>query len=100
MNQEQTTGGGFFLLILIVAAVYYWHQSDDLKKQLKQYQDQSAAYELCVSGYEYQQQKFKTAIRNASDDLDLGGVYEYRNAQDELSINTTDVSCDVPTISP
>ncbi len=76
-------------MIFVIAFIYLIYQNGKLKDQVK-------AYKQCVGDYQDQEQKFKTAIVDANSYLEGGSSYNYRNAQDALNVDTTEVSCDIP----
>lgn len=98
--EENNNNWNFWGWIILGGLFYFMYQNGKLQDQVKSYKEQSAAYDQCVSDYQDQESKFKQAIDDASSYLDYGGTYNYRNAQDALNIDTSEVSCDIPEVTP
>jgi len=99
MNDDKILG--FWFIILVIALAFFAYRSDKLNKQVNAYQEQSSVYEQCISDYQTHEHELTKAITDASDSLDTGGQWEYRNAQDTLSsVDKTETSCNIPTVTP
>lgn len=86
MNDSSSQGLIVFLTFVIIVLI----------SQLVSINKKIDVYKSCLSKYEAKEKEYIDVIEWSYDYLVSGGSQNYRNAVDELNINTNRIYCSVP----